>query len=194
MAGPGTVVRHTRRDGVVGGSGHHGGMAPSSRLAWAVKRLDLSPTHRVLEIGCGHGVAASAVLDHLTKGQYVGVDRSSAMVEAAQRRNAAAAADGRATFRVGEVPGVDLGPARFDRIVAARVVAMGRPAALRFAVAHLRPGGRLALVVDSPDERRTRAQVGALADAMPDAGFEPPTVDETVVDGALVACVSAAVA
>jgi hypothetical protein len=71
---------------------------------------------------------------------------------------------------------------------------MGRPAALRFAVAHLRPGGRLALVVDSPDERRTRAQVAALADALPDAGFEPPTVDETVIDGALVACVSAAVA
>jgi len=169
-------------------------MAPSSRLPWAVKRLDLSPTDRVLEIGCGHGVAASAVLDHLTEGRYVGVDRSPAMVEAAQRRNAAAVADGRATFRVGEVPGVDLGPARFDRIVAARVVAMGRPAALRFAVAHLRPGGRLALVVDSPDEWRTRAQVAALADALPDAGFEPPTVDETVVDGARVACVSAAVA
>ena len=49
-------------------------------------------------------------------------------------------------------------------------------------------------MVDSPDQRRTRAQVAALADALPAAGFAPPTVDETVVDGALVACVSAVVA
>jgi len=169
-------------------------MAPSSRLPWAVARLDLAPTDRVLEVGCGHGVAASAVLDHLTAGHYVGVDRSPAMVEAAQRRNAAAVADGRATFRVGEVPGLDLGPARFDRILAARVVAMGRPAALGFVAAHLRPGGRLALVVDSPDERRTRAQVAALVDALPAAGFGRPTMHETMVDGAVVACVSASLA
>ena len=169
-------------------------MAPSSRLPWAVQRLDLSPTDRVLEVGCGHGVAASAALDHLVADRYVGVDRSPAMVAAAHRRNAAAVDDGRATFLVGEVPGVDLGSTRYDRIVAARVVAMGRPAALRFAVAHLRAGGRLALVVDSPDERRTRAQVAGLADALPAAGFAPPRVDETVVDGAVVACVSALVA
>jgi hypothetical protein len=36
--------------------------------------------------------------------------------------------------------------------------------------------------------------VAALADARPAAAFAPPTVDETVVDGAVVARVSARVA
>ena len=98
----------------------------------------------------------------LTAGRYVGVDRSPTMVEAAARRNAAAVDGGRATFVVGEVPDVDLGAATFDRVLAARVAAMARPAALAFAAARLRPGGRLALVVDSPAEDRTRAAVAAL--------------------------------
>lgn len=164
-------------------------MLPSSRLPWAVERLALSPTDHVLEVGCGHGVAATEALAVLTAGRYVGVDRSPKMVEAAARRNAAAVDEGRAAFVVGEVPDVDLGTATFDRVLAARVAAMVRPAALAFAAARLRPGGRLALVVDSPAEDRTRAAVAALREALPAAGFAPPTVDRTTVDGALVACV-----
>jgi SAM-dependent methyltransferase len=171
-------------------------MPPSSRLPWAVERLDLRPADRVLEVGCGHGVAATAALERLTDGRYVGLDRSPKMVDAAVQRNAAAVADGRARFVVGEVPDVDLGDAGggFDRILAARVAAMSRPPALAFAARHLRPGGRLALVVDSPGESHTRTAVAALVAALPPAGFAPPTVHETTVDGALVACVSAGLA
>ncbi len=169
-------------------------MSPSARLPWAVGRLALAPDHHVLEIGCGHGVAATEALRVLTGGRYVGVDRSPTMVEAAARRNAAGVDDGRATFVTGEVPGVDLEGATFDRVLAARVAAMARPAALAFAAAHLRPGGRLALVVDSPGEDRTREAVAGLVGALPAAGFAPPTVEEAVVDGALVACVWTTVA
>lgn len=169
-------------------------MPPSPRLPWAVDRLGLLPTDHVLEIGCGHGVAATAALARLTAGRYVGIDRSAAMVAAASRRNAAAVDAGRATFVVGEVPGVDLGGATFDHILAARVAAMGRAPALAYAARHLRPGGRLALVLDSPDERRREAAVAALGDALPAAGFAPPDVAETTIEGALVACVTAALA
>jgi hypothetical protein len=118
------------------------------------------------------------------------------MVDAAARRNAAAVTDGRARFVVGEVPDVDLDVDRgaFDRILAARVAAMARPPALAFAARHLRPGGRLALVVDSPGEAHTRSAVATLVAALPAAGFAPPTVEEATVDGALVACVSAGLA
>lgn len=166
-------------------------MPPSSRLAWAVDQLALSPTDHVLEVGFGHGVAATSVLEAVTAGRYVGVDRSVKMVEAAARRNAAAVDEGRATFVVGEVPAVDLGGASFDRVLAARVAAMARPAALAFAAAHLRPGGSLALVFDAPGDQRTEQAVAAVTAGLPAAGFASPIVAETQVGGALVACVSA---
>lgn len=169
-------------------------MAPSSRLPWAVDRLALATTDHLLEIGCGHGVAATAALRVLTGGRYVGVDRSQKMIDAARQRNAASVADGRAAFVTGEVPRVDLGGETFDRILAARVAPMARPEALTFAAGHLRSGGRLALVVDSPDDDRTRDAVAALVPALAAAGFARPTVDEAEIDGALVACVSARLA
>ena len=60
--------------------------------------LDPQPADRVVEIGCGHGVAATFVLERLTIGTYTGVDRSPTMIAAAAGRNAAAVAAGRATF------------------------------------------------------------------------------------------------
>lgn len=168
-------------------------MAPSARLPWAVSRLALAPDSRVLEIGCGHGVAATAVLAALgPDGRYVGVDRSTAMIAAARRRNASAVAAGRARFVHGEVPDLDLGDARFDRLLAARVAAMARPGPLAAARRLLADGGRLTLVVDSPAPAGTRSHVAALLDALPAAGFAPPRVDEATVDGAVVACVTTA--
>lgn len=127
----------------------------------------------------------------LTGGRYVGVDRSQKMIDAATQRNAASVADGRAAFVAGEVPHVDLGGETFDRILAARVAGMARPEALEFAAGHLQPGGRVALVVDSPSDAHTRDAVAALVPALVAAGFARPTVDEAAIDGTLVACVSA---
>jgi len=173
--------------------GDDGPVPPSARLPWAVSQLGLAPDHRVLEVGCGHGVAATAVLAALgPAGRYVGLDRSGPMTAAAAHRNAAAVADGRARFVVGEVPDVRAPGPPFDRILAARVAAMTRPESLAWAHGHLAPGGCLALVVDAPDRRRTRADLDALATALPAAGYSVADVTTTGIDGALVACVTAA--
>jgi SAM-dependent methyltransferase len=162
------------------------------RLSWAVDRLDLDPNNHVLEVGCGHGVAATLVLDRLGDGRYVALDRSPAMVAAGERRNRSAVAAGRAQFVCAALEDADLGERGFDRVLAARVAAMATAPGLAFAARHLAPGGRLVLVFDSPAEARTRTQVAAVVDALPGAGFGPPRIDEGRAGGALVAAVSAA--
>ncbi|MFL5971680.1 MAG: class I SAM-dependent methyltransferase [Gaiellaceae bacterium] len=61
--------------------------------------LALHPADRVLEIGCGHGVAVSLVCERLTSGRITAIDRSKKMIEMAARRNREHVAGGRAVLK-----------------------------------------------------------------------------------------------
>ena len=63
------------------------GREPPVRIAWAVDLLDPAPDDRVLEIGCGPGVAASLVADRLVDGTITAIDRSPTAVARARARN-----------------------------------------------------------------------------------------------------------
>ena len=124
----------------------------SERLRAIVERLDVRPNDRVLEIGCGHGVAATFVCERLAGGHLLGVDRSAKMVEAAARRNAAHVRDGRAAFVVAELEDLDLGERRFDKVLAVRVGLFHREPerAHRLVERWLAPGATVLACFDPP--------------------------------------------
>jgi ubiquinone/menaquinone biosynthesis C-methylase UbiE len=124
----------------------------SDRLARIVDRLDVRPGDHVLEIGCGHGVAATLICERLAGGRYTAIDRSPKMIEAAARRNAAYVEAGVAEFLVAALEDADLGGRRFDKVLAVRVGLFHRdPArAHELAARWLAPGGTILPVFDPP--------------------------------------------
>jgi ubiquinone/menaquinone biosynthesis C-methylase UbiE len=124
----------------------------SERLRKIVDELDIQPGDRVLEIGCGHGVAAGYVCERLEGGRLTAVDRSQKMIDAARRRNAHHVEAGRAEFLVAELEHLELGERRFDKIFAVRVGLFHRePERARTLVAPwLAPAGTLTSVFDPP--------------------------------------------
>jgi ubiquinone/menaquinone biosynthesis C-methylase UbiE len=124
----------------------------SQRLRAVVDQLEVRPTDRVLEIGCGHGVAATMVCKLLDTGRLTGVDRSASMVDAATRRNRRYVDEGRAEFLVAELEDLRLGDRAFDLVFAVRVGLFHRePARARALVEPwLADGGRVLVFYDTP--------------------------------------------
>lgn len=124
----------------------------SERLRSVVHGLGIGPTDRVLEIGCGHGVAATFVCELLDGGRLTAVDRSPKMIAAAAARNAAHVEAGVAEFLVARLEELDLADRRFDLVFAVRVGLFHRePDRARGLVEPwLAPGGRVVSIFDPP--------------------------------------------
>lgn len=124
----------------------------SARLAAVVSQLGVRPSDHVLEIGCGHGVAASLICEILDGGTLTAVDRSAKMVEAATRRNRAHVVSGRAEFLVADLEDLRLGDRRFSLVFAVRVGLFHREPerARAFVTPWLAPGARVLTFFDTP--------------------------------------------
>jgi SAM-dependent methyltransferase len=95
----------------------------SSRLAAIVDALPLRPGLRVLEIGCGPGVAARAVLQRIGTGHVLAIDRSAKAIAQAAAGSASEIASGRLVFRCVAIEDLVLaqGEPRYDLAFAVRV-------------------------------------------------------------------------
>lgn len=123
-----------------------------ARVSWIVAQLPLRPHDHVLEIGCGNGVAAALVCARLAGGRLVAIDRSPAMIAAAQRRNRAHVESGTAEFVMSTLAGFDAPSQCFDLAFAINVnVFWQKPAAELEVLGHvLRPEGTLCLAFQPP--------------------------------------------
>lgn len=146
----------------------------SERLAWAVERLDVQAGDRVLEVGCGHGVAVSLICERVGDGIVVGLDRSPKMIAAARRRNADHVAAGRARFVTAELHAADLGGQQFDKVLAVRFPPLlrGRPGAeLAVLRDQLVEGGALYVTEQPPDAARAESVAHAVASRLDEHGY-----------------------
>jgi ubiquinone/menaquinone biosynthesis C-methylase UbiE len=127
---------------------------------WTIALLDLAPSDRVLEIGCGAGRAIELAVTQVPDGQVTGIDLSRAMVWAASRRNARAIKEGRVRIRQGDVANLPFADGQFDKILSIHTLYFWPDPARAVAEMRrvLKPGGVLALTL-SP------GKVGAMVDA-----------------------------
>ena len=124
----------------------------SERLMWAVEVLDIDPGDRVLEVGCGHGVAVSLVCERLgPEGRITAIDRSQKMIAAARRRNRLHVASGRAVLEAVALEDVELVDQRFDKVFAFNVAPfwLAPKEALEVVREHLAPGGAVYVFWDA---------------------------------------------
>lgn len=133
---------------------------PPARILAAVDLLAPRPNERILEIGCGAGVALELVLERLgdpgagaSHARVVGIDRSGTAVARAARRNEAAVADGRLALEEVELAGFGDASGPFDAAFAINVNCFWTgDAAAELDVLRrlLAPEGRLLLAWDAP--------------------------------------------
>ena len=98
----------------------------SPRIAAFVSALPLRPGMRVLEIGCGPGVAAREISRRIGEGFVLAIDRSAKAVALAEAGSSAEMASGRLGFRHCAIEEFELeaGDKSFDLAFAMRVGAL----------------------------------------------------------------------
>lgn len=153
--------------------------AVPDRIRWAVEVVAPGPAERVLEIGCGPGVAAALVCERLETGHLLAIDRSPVAVARATARNVVHLAAGRLVVQESSVDSLEVSGMDKAFSVNVNVFWTRRPdrelAALHRA---LRPGGELFVLygVGPPGSRKVTP---AIADAMAEHGFTDVTLLES---------------
>jgi arsenite methyltransferase len=121
----------------------------------AFEQLDLVPADRVLEVGFGGGELLRFLLD-ATSAPVIGVDVSKAMVRRARRRFRREIGSGRLQVLEGSIDRLPLPDASIDKACSVNnLYFWSDPAAAMAEFARvIRPGGRLVICFEPPEELR----------------------------------------
>jgi trans-aconitate methyltransferase len=183
-----TIVEQFRRP-----SGPLGSLAgaimatrPSNRLrnSWTVALLAIEPADRVLEVGCGPGLALRACSARATEGDVTGLDHSTIMLRQAMRRNAGDVARGHVHLRLGDIDTFKQVAPQFDKAFSVNVIQFVPDKAAFFVALHsvVKPGATVATTYQPRHRNPTRADAidmaKTIAAAMGLAGFVDITTEE----------------
>jgi cyclopropane fatty-acyl-phospholipid synthase-like methyltransferase len=145
----------------------------AERFRWAIEVMDPAPSDRLLEIGCGQGVAVSLIASLLFSGSILAIDRSRAMIDRAARRNREHVQSGRASVQAVALGDADLPGNRFDRVFAinVRLFQSGARNEAELLRRALKPDGSVYLFQQHPSQARTEAVTEELRTALIAHGF-----------------------
>ncbi|NED97640.1 class I SAM-dependent methyltransferase [Phytoactinopolyspora alkaliphila] len=163
------------------------------RITWAVDQIQVAPGQRILEIGCGRGVAISLICDRLETGLVSGIDRSSTAVEAASALNARHLASGLATLRTVSLEDLQPPGLAFDTVFAVNVnLFWVRPPGQELEKIRrmLAPGGTLHLIYEPPSGDKARSTAETTETALEQAGYAVTTCTATARSGATLLCLT----
>ena len=138
----------------------------SERLEWAAGCLEVEPGDRLLELGCGHGVALALIAERARR--VVGIDRSAKMTRTATERNPGV------EVLTASVADADLGAERFTKVLAVHFPPLlrGDPSReLAVVRRHLRPGGRLFVLLQPFTAAGVEPALARQREILPANGF-----------------------
>ncbi|MCQ6559894.1 class I SAM-dependent methyltransferase [Paenibacillus mendelii] len=153
----------------------------AERHLWALDVMNIAPSDRILEIGCGYGHMASLICSHLIEGRITAIDRSEKMIQAAKKRTAPFMSLDKVRFVTASIHEADLGTERFDKVFAVNVNVFWMKAERELAAIkqHLLPDGHVYLFIQPPAPGRLRTISDLMSHNLLEAGF---TVSNVVVE------------
>jgi protein-L-isoaspartate O-methyltransferase len=154
-----------------------------ARIRVAVDVVDPAPDARVLEIGCGPGVAMALLCDRVADGHVTGLDRSATAIQRAEKRLRRRLDDGVADLQHRDLTAFHGDGRPYDVVLAVNVGVFWSdeaPAAAARVRDLVADHGRVHLVLETPAGVDGDAIAGRAAAALPDAGFGTTS---DVVDG-----------
>lgn len=121
---------------------------PSNRARnrWTIELIAPRLDAKVLEIGCGPGLALHAMCERVPRGQIVGLDHSALMLKQAAKRNRDAIENGLLRLQLGDLDTLSSLSGDFDVIYSVNVAMFwkDRRAAVHAISTVIRPGGLFA--------------------------------------------------
>src|SRR5439155_15397162 len=134
--------------------GHIMNMQHKTLTVWVIDLMNVQPSDRVLDVGCGGGMAVKLLSDRATAGFVAGVDYSAEMVRQATRRNDAAVRQGRVEVKPGDVSALPYGEGSFDKVCGIETFYFWPDpmAGLREVHRVLKPGGQITIAMEMSKE------------------------------------------
>ena len=148
--------------------GHMAAWGHKPLTMWAVKFMDVQPTDRVLDVGCGGGMAIQLLARIAIEGFVAGVDYSEEMVRQARKRNETAACAGRVEIQHASVAALPYDNVSFDKVIGVETFYFWPDPVANLREVHrvMKPGGLVALAMEGSKETLKRQKVAAQAAQM----------------------------